>query len=102
PLGSYRCLTATNGKSAAAPASKSDELASPHATYRSRALKAITMSRLVSLALAFELERDLHLRAICFDLSILELHVLFQDLRDPEISQGFAGHIDRGLRRLFP
>jgi len=48
-----------------------------------------------ALALALELERDLHFRPIGFDLSVLQHHVLLDDLRDPEVAQGFVRHIQQ-------
>src|SRR5258707_9954363 len=64
--------------------------------------KRATPVRSQSLSLALELERDFHLRAIRFDFSILELHVLLHDLCDPKVPQRFPGPIHRSFRGLFP
>jgi hypothetical protein len=59
------------------------------ATYRQSHLFT-QRGRLSRLTLALELERSLHLRAICFNLSILKLNVLLHDLCDPKVTQSLA------------
>src|SRR6516164_10826266 len=59
------------------------------------------VGRTVSI-LALELERDAHLGAIGFDLSVVELHVELGDLRDPQVSQCLACPFHGGLGRLLP
>src|SRR5436305_1010266 len=54
------------------------------------------------LALGFELERDLELRAVRLDLAVLDLHVELRDLGNAEIAQRLAGAGHRGCGCLLP
>ena len=51
---------------------------------------------------ALELERHLHLRPVGFDLSVLQHHVLLDDLRNPQVTQGFGRPVDGSLCGLLP
>src|SRR5215475_15160127 len=72
--------------------------------------RSVTLSRNIFLSLlaggtisvALELERDAHLGAIGLDLSLVELHVQFDDFRDPQVSQCLACPFHGGLGRLLP
>jgi hypothetical protein len=53
--------------------------------------------------LTLELERDLQLGAVGFDLALgVQLQIELDDLGDAEIAQGFSGPVDGRRRRLFP
>src|SRR3954453_3358671 len=52
---------------------------------------------------AFELERDLHLGAVGFDLALgVQLQIELCDFGDTKIAQGFSSPVDRRGGGLFP
>src|SRR5262249_34968292 len=55
-----------------------------------------------TVSVALELEGDTHLGAIGFDFSLVELHVQFDDLGNPQVPQCLACPFHGGFGRLLP
>ena len=62
------------------------------------------LARLCPLGVStFELERDLHLGAVGFDLALgVQLQIELHDFGDAKIAQGFSGPVDGRRGGLFP
>lgn len=55
-----------------------------------------------SLIVALELEGELNLGAISYDVAVVDLHVELDDLGDAKIAQALRCHIDGSSRGLLP